>query len=584
MSYAKRNYGKITNRPSGGGNKLQGLPPVATQHYIPPNGNNKFSIKASSNDRTKIFIQNMLGGIGNRYNSQFGPTADGLTPSSLDTNDTNDTNPIPIHTYSKSDLHSLSFNYQNLIHIIGSVDAPPQYPINVYKYSVPVKITDDATSTQYDNTSILYVYKPVGANTSDNLLVLHGAGNAYEMDPQSDFNTFLSPYNHATLAYMASATGHTVRYPLYPGFGAHEHTGHFDSDEPEDWFPKTMALDDFIGQNLSIYAGSMGTSVANLLVKKKLLDDYLIKKVYLGGPALVRSLLYDDSWSGMKGYPVLIKPPTLINPISDISNVITWITNFNSSVSPLYSLLRYTAGQLAPQLDAMDLSFTNIMSTKDPPLPYTWHKVFNAFFKIYLALSYNHYPFAYHSTLSQITLGVKYGIDSWYNSMTPEAKSIFKTSQSSNATIQQLSNLYQYGNTAGTGTAYVPAPVSPAQVLDISGLTRIVSDDTATYGSMLESFELSMNNLHQDVSINIFYDISDSVTPFYKNAIFDSSFSTDLSNNVTKYFIDNSFSSVVDNSLLPYSNYLSNQLSVPLDPHTKAVTEPLFHFIADNKV
>jgi uncharacterized delta-60 repeat protein len=80
---ASRHNQKISNQPSGGGNKLQGLAPKATFFYKAPFSGRQYSTRTDSNDRTKIFIQNMLGGIGSRLNSQFGPSADGIHPEIL---------------------------------------------------------------------------------------------------------------------------------------------------------------------------------------------------------------------------------------------------------------------------------------------------------------------------------------------------------------------------------------------------------------------------------------------------------------------------------------------------------------------
>ena len=77
-----RNNQKISNQPSGGGDKLQGLAPKATFFFKAPFSGRQYSTQTHSNDRTKIFIQNMLGGIG-RGRSQFGPGADGIHPETL---------------------------------------------------------------------------------------------------------------------------------------------------------------------------------------------------------------------------------------------------------------------------------------------------------------------------------------------------------------------------------------------------------------------------------------------------------------------------------------------------------------------
>jgi hypothetical protein len=77
MSYPGRNNSKISNRPSGGGNKKQGLAPKATFFFKAPFTGNQYSINSGDGrDRFRLVCMNQLGGIG-RGRSQFGPSADG---------------------------------------------------------------------------------------------------------------------------------------------------------------------------------------------------------------------------------------------------------------------------------------------------------------------------------------------------------------------------------------------------------------------------------------------------------------------------------------------------------------------------
>ena len=74
MSFVGRNNAKITNRPSGGGSKLQGLTSTTDKRSS--------SIRAIQNrswgeNRNLIFCMNQLGGVG-RHKSQFHTPADGL--------------------------------------------------------------------------------------------------------------------------------------------------------------------------------------------------------------------------------------------------------------------------------------------------------------------------------------------------------------------------------------------------------------------------------------------------------------------------------------------------------------------------
>ena len=72
-----RNNQKISNQPSGGGNKLQGLAPKAT-HYFKSlyTGRHYSTGSGDGKNRNVVFSMNQLGGIG-RARSQFGFSADG---------------------------------------------------------------------------------------------------------------------------------------------------------------------------------------------------------------------------------------------------------------------------------------------------------------------------------------------------------------------------------------------------------------------------------------------------------------------------------------------------------------------------
>jgi hypothetical protein len=82
MSYPGRNNSKISNRPSGGGNKKQGLAPKATFFFKAPFTGNKYSINSGDGrDRFKLVCMNQLGGVGAGgipgRSYAFAPGADG---------------------------------------------------------------------------------------------------------------------------------------------------------------------------------------------------------------------------------------------------------------------------------------------------------------------------------------------------------------------------------------------------------------------------------------------------------------------------------------------------------------------------
>ena len=77
MSFVGKNNAKISNRPSGGGNKKQGLAPKATFFFKAPFTGRQYSTDSGDgSDRFKLVCMNQLGGIG-RGRNQFGPSADG---------------------------------------------------------------------------------------------------------------------------------------------------------------------------------------------------------------------------------------------------------------------------------------------------------------------------------------------------------------------------------------------------------------------------------------------------------------------------------------------------------------------------
>ena len=79
MSNPGKNNAKISNQPSGGGNKLQGLAPKATHFYMAPYTGQQYNTGTYAPNRFRLVCMNQLGGIGSRYNSQFAPTADGTS-------------------------------------------------------------------------------------------------------------------------------------------------------------------------------------------------------------------------------------------------------------------------------------------------------------------------------------------------------------------------------------------------------------------------------------------------------------------------------------------------------------------------
>jgi hypothetical protein len=78
MSFIGRNNSKITNRPSGGGNKKQGLAPKATQFFRPISSGSFFSTNAGGQNRFNFYCINQLGNIGGGVaNSMYSSSADG---------------------------------------------------------------------------------------------------------------------------------------------------------------------------------------------------------------------------------------------------------------------------------------------------------------------------------------------------------------------------------------------------------------------------------------------------------------------------------------------------------------------------
>ena len=77
MGYPGIKNSKIYNRPSGGGNKLQGLAPKATSFFLAPSTGRQYSTETGDGkNRHKEFCINQIGGIG-RGRSQFRSNADG---------------------------------------------------------------------------------------------------------------------------------------------------------------------------------------------------------------------------------------------------------------------------------------------------------------------------------------------------------------------------------------------------------------------------------------------------------------------------------------------------------------------------
>lgn len=78
MGYPGRNNSKISNRPSGGGSKLQGLAPSATNFFIASSSGSQYVTQVGGANRNDTnFCINQLGGIG-RERSQFSPSANGV--------------------------------------------------------------------------------------------------------------------------------------------------------------------------------------------------------------------------------------------------------------------------------------------------------------------------------------------------------------------------------------------------------------------------------------------------------------------------------------------------------------------------
>lgn len=78
MSFIGKNNSKITNRPSGGGNKKQGLAPKATHFFRPISSGSFFSNNTGGQNRFNFYCINQLGNIGGGLaNSMFSSFADG---------------------------------------------------------------------------------------------------------------------------------------------------------------------------------------------------------------------------------------------------------------------------------------------------------------------------------------------------------------------------------------------------------------------------------------------------------------------------------------------------------------------------
>ena len=92
MSLSTKNNAKITNRPSGGGSKLQGLPSLKNQSASSINAIKK---RGGGDRRNLIFCINQLGGIG-RHNSQFSSSADNVNCRGEESSHLNNNNFIEI--------------------------------------------------------------------------------------------------------------------------------------------------------------------------------------------------------------------------------------------------------------------------------------------------------------------------------------------------------------------------------------------------------------------------------------------------------------------------------------------------------
>ena len=91
MSFSGRNNAKISNRPSGGGDKLQGIPSTTDKKA---SANRVIQNRAWGQNRNIIFNMNQLGGIG-RHRSQFLTNAGGLNGPDIENPDDDGDDPEP---------------------------------------------------------------------------------------------------------------------------------------------------------------------------------------------------------------------------------------------------------------------------------------------------------------------------------------------------------------------------------------------------------------------------------------------------------------------------------------------------------
>ena len=79
MSFVGRNNSKISNRPSGGGDKLQGLTSTTNKKVTAINA---IQNRSWGDNRNLVFCINQFGGVG-RHRSQFQSNSDGLNCKDL---------------------------------------------------------------------------------------------------------------------------------------------------------------------------------------------------------------------------------------------------------------------------------------------------------------------------------------------------------------------------------------------------------------------------------------------------------------------------------------------------------------------
>ena len=155
---AGRNNSKITGRPQGGGNKLQGLESSATHYYVAKNTGQSYRTETGDGrNRNLVIYLNQLGGVG-RHRSQFRPNADGIKKSII------------------YNIYFYSYTYK----IISLISDPTKYNL-VYFNNKKTKIENDLNNLLGDRYNVInfrsgsiyaevYTYSELNTDSFRNIL------------------------------------------------------------------------------------------------------------------------------------------------------------------------------------------------------------------------------------------------------------------------------------------------------------------------------------------------------------------------------------------------------------------------------